>query len=180
MLSFKNNLVMKITLIALGMSLFFLSAQAQTPQLEQFFNKYSEYENTLDITLKGWMLKGASMFSEDEDGKRILQKISKLRVLILEEGNLVSKGAANGLLKEARHDAFEDLMEIRDEGNKINFLIREDNKHITDVLMLLRGDEEFMLISLEGLLKFEDLNQIQFDVEGGEHFKKVPKKRPQA
>lgn len=174
---------MKITLIALGMLMSILCVQAQTPSIDQFFEKYNAYENTLDITLQGWMLKGASLFSEDEDSKKLMRKISKLRVLILDEGSLISKQEVGRLLKNVRGHQFEDLMEVRDEGNKINFLIRENNKQITNVLMLLKGEEDFMLISLEGLLKFEDLNQIEIDIEGGDHFKKVPKDRcdvPQA
>ncbi len=174
---------MKITLIALGMLLSCLCLQAQSPSVERFFEKYSDYENTLDITLKGWMLKGASLFTDDENSKQMMRKISKLRILIMDDGKTVSKQEIGRLLNNVRHQQFEDLMEIRDDGNKINFLIREDNNRITDVIMSLRGDDEFLLLSLEGLFKFEDLNKLELDMQGGEHFKKVPNKRseiPQA
>ena len=168
---------MKITLIALGMLMSILCVQAQTPSVEQFFEKYNDYEDSFEISLQGWMLKGASLFADDDVSKDLMRKISKLRVLIMDEGSLVSKQDIGRLLKNVRGQQFEDLMEIRDDGNKINFLIRENNNQITNVLMLLKGDDDFILISLEGLLKFEDLNRLEINVTGGDHFKKVPKNR---
>lgn len=174
---------MKITLIALGMLVSTLSVQAQSQSIEKFFDKYMEYENVTDITLKGWVLKVASNFTDSKSGKRVLRKISKVRVLTVDERDLVSGRDIRQLINKVRAQQFEDLMEISDKENKVNFLIRETNNRITDVLLLAKSEDSFVMLSLEGLFNFEDLQDLELDIQGGEHFKKLPKdksKVPQA
>ena len=109
----------------------------------------------------------------EEDGTEILQKITKLRIMLAEEKDIVSKADVKKLMRDVRKNDFEDLMMVRDEGTRVNFMIREEGKNITNVLVIIHGDGEFIMLSLEGNLNMEDLKQLEFDVEGGDIFKKL-------
>ncbi len=150
---------------------------SQDPSIVDFYKKYEQLEDVTNITLQGWILKMATQYTDEEDVDKILNKITKLRVLVMENGNLVSSQERRDLVRSVKQNRFEDLMQIRDEGNLIEFLIREDKDTITDVLVLISGDEEFVLLSLEGSLKFSDLNDFNIDIEGGNHFKKIPENK---
>lgn len=155
----------------------------QTKSVKNFYQKYATYENANDITLQGWVLKLASRFADEEGGEKLLQKITKLRVLTMENGNLVKQTDFRNLLDDVKKDSFDDLMEIRDGTARVNFLIREKGDTITDVLILVNDIDSFVLLSLEGALKFSDLQNINIEVEGAEQFKKLPKEKskiPQA
>jgi len=149
----------------------------QSKSVKQFYNKYANYENVSDVTLQGWVLKMASNFADDETAERMLEKITKLRVLTMANGNLVQPADYRKLMREVRSDNFEDLIEIQSGTEKINMLIREDGETITDVVLFVNDADNFLLLSLEGALRFEDLQNINIDVDGSEHFKKIPKKR---
>lgn len=152
-------------------------AFAQPKAIAQFYEKYTQHEDVTDVKLQGWLLEIASNFAGDEQAKKILSKITYLRVLVMEEGNLVSPEEYKSLLKDIRQSSFEELFKIREGQQDIGFYIREKGDSITDVLLLVNGDDEFVLLSLEGLLKFSDLNDLHIDIDGAEHFKKLPEKK---
>ena len=133
-------------------------------------------EKISDISLNGWVLSMASKMS-DEEGTEILEKITKLRIMIADEKDIVAKTDVKKLIKDVQKNSFEDLMTIRDEGTRINFMIREEGENITNVLVIIHGEGDFILLSLEGNLNFDDLKQLDFDVEGGDIFKKLPNER---
>ncbi|GJM35763.1 MAG: hypothetical protein DHS20C18_47640 [Saprospiraceae bacterium] len=168
----KNSIVITTLLLVLP-----LLSYSQDQNILQFYEKYQNIEEVTNITLQGWVLKMASEFSDEAEVSQILNKITKLRVLVMEGGNLVSQQECRDLVKKVKQNRFEDLMQIRDGGQVIEFLIREDKETITDVLVLISGDDQFVLLSLEGALKFSDLNNLNIDIEGGEHFKKIPEKK---
>lgn len=161
-------------LLALGP----LFALAQPKPIADFYDKYKQQENVTDVKLQGWLLEIASGFAEgDEQARQLLSKITYLRVLVMEDGNLVSPGEYKNLLKEIRRSSFEELLKIREGSQDIGFYIREKGDAITDVLLLVNGEDEFVLLSLEGLLKFSDLNDLNINIEGTEHFERLPEKK---
>jgi hypothetical protein len=142
--------------------------------IENFYQKYTDFDNVTDIKLQGWLLKLASQYSDDEEANKFLEKITQLRVLIMEEGNLVSPYEYKSLKRNIVKENFEELFQVREQEENIGLYIREQGDKITDVVLLVSGVDNFVLLSLEGLLKFSDLNDLKIDVEGIEHLEKLP------
>lgn len=165
---------MKNILSILGFLCLFISlSQAQSKNIESFYDQYAKDENVTNVTIKGWLLDIATQFTDDADSKEVLSKITKLRVLVMENGNPVTKKDFNKLKRDIQKDDFEELLQIRDEGSHVDFYIREEGDLITNVLMLVNDEDEFVLLSLEGLMKLEDLKHIKIESEGSEHFEKI-------
>jgi len=150
---------------------------AQSNSIQSFYKKYAGYENATDINVQGWVLKLASAFSEDEKAQNTLDKITQLRILIMEDENLVTYDDRKKLTRSLKKDKFEELLQVRDGGDKIDFFLREDGGQITNLLMVVNGKDGFILLSLEGLLNLEDIKDLNIDIEGSEHLKKLPKHR---
>lgn len=152
----------------------------QSKHITQFYNHYKAQEEVTNLNLRGFVLSLASTFTDDKDARKILRKVSHLRLLMMEDENLVSPEAYTSLIRGIKSDHFEELMLLREERQRIEFFLREDGETITDVLMLLHGDGEFLMLSLEGAFKFSDLNDLKIDIDGGEHFSKIPDRKPKA
>lgn len=152
-------------------------SQAQTESIQQFYNKYKNLEEVTHIKLQGWVLQLAAKHADDDEANKIFKKITQLRFLNMEEGNPVSTDEMSKLLHSLRKDNFEELIQIRDEGEQINCFIRSKEDLITDVVLLISGSDEFLLLSLEGKLRFSDLNDLDLEVKGSEQFKKLPDDR---
>lgn len=164
----------KILFIAMLLSIASLGF-AQSKAIRSFYEKYQGLEGVEDVKLQGWLIKLAASFAdEDPETKRLLKKITQLRILTMDNGNLVTPQEYNNLVKNIKQDAFEDLFMVKDNGQNIQFLVREKGETITDIILLVTGNDEFVLLSLEGVLKFSDLNDLNIQVEGSDHFKKLP------
>ena len=168
---------MKNTIFITLLSLIPLFINAQNKSVKSFYNKYKHYENVSNVSLQGWVLNIAANFADEETEARLLKKITKLRVLIMEDGNLVTSKDYRSLINDLENDRFEQLMQVRDGSERIDFYIQDDGDTISNVIMLINGSDEFILVSLEGNLKFSDLKELNFEVEGGDNFKKIPKNK---
>ena len=155
-------------------------ASAQSRHITQFYNHYKAQEEVTKLNLRGFVLSLASTFADDKDARKILRKVSHLRLLVMEDGKLVSPEEYTSLIRGIKSDRFEELMLLREEKQRIEFFLREEGETITDVLMLLHGDGEFLMLSLEGAFNFSDLNDLKIDIDGGEHFSKIPDRKPKA
>jgi hypothetical protein len=168
-----------LILFTLILAPFFLNAQIQS--IENFYNKYMEHEKATQINLKGWLLQMASDEEEGEEAEdNIFDKIEQLRILVMEDGNAVSQSDYKKLMKDVQKDNFEQLMKVQDEGTQVDILLREEGGKITNVLLVVFEEDEFVLLSLEGLFDYDDLPELNLDMNGANHLKKIPKKDPRA
>jgi hypothetical protein len=151
---------------------------SQSRAIEDFYNKYKHHEDISKVELKGWVLKLVAKFTNEADATDdFLRKITKLRVLSMDHGNIVEKSDYNRLLKSVKSDRFEDLMHFKDGDGDVKILIREGGSSVTDILMLISGDDSFTLLSLEGKLKFSDIQNLSIDIEGAEHLEKISERK---
>jgi len=150
---------------------------SQADPIRRFFNQYKDYDDVTHVKLQGWLLKIASRHADDDSAEKLLRKISHLRIMTMENGSLVTPASYNQLLREVRDESFEDLLQLREGSERIDILFKEKNGEITDVLLLISSEDEFMLLNLEGRLKFSDLNDLDIEVEGGDYFKKIPEEK---
>lgn len=152
----------------------------QSKYITRFYDHYKSQEEVTNINLRGFVLNLVGTFADDDHAREVLKKVSHLRLLMMEDANLVSPGEYTALIRGIKSDHFEELLVLREGQQRIEFFLREDGDTITDVLMLLNGEDEFILLSLEGAFNFSDLNDLKIDIDGGEHFSKLPDRKPRA
>ncbi|MFK7981951.1 MAG: DUF4252 domain-containing protein [Saprospiraceae bacterium] len=145
--------------------------------LNRFVEQYAGLEYANKLTLQGGLLQLIGNDSEQEEAQKTLTKLNKLTALWIEDFNPVSKKEINYLLKNLRKDRFESLIMVKEGGANVNFMVQENGQNITGVILLVDGVDSFLLINLMGNLQFEDLGNIDLDIEGMDYFKKLPKNR---
>ncbi|MCB9081383.1 MAG: DUF4252 domain-containing protein [Lewinellaceae bacterium] len=151
---------------------------AQNTALDKFIQQFRNQESATSLQLSGWGLQLASRKTQNEDAQRLLNRITGLRMLSLKEGQTIARPQLKDLLSNLHTDHYEDLAVFRDGDNMVQFLIRENTSGmITDLLMLINGEDNFLLLNLEGELRFSDLNDLDLEFEGAENLKRLPEKR---
>ena len=143
---------MKKIILVIGLAAFSSTLFAQK-SVKRFYNKYKHSENVTNVKVQGWMIKSVLTFVEDFEGEDIVKKVTKLRVLTMENGNLVSKKDLRNLIKGVKAENFEDLMTVRDGTTNIRFMIRDSNDKIKDLLVIVSESDEFILISIFFFIK---------------------------
>ena len=152
-----------------------LAGFGQDSSIDDFYEKYKDNEKVTSINLTGDLIN--FVFSSSEEYGEMASKISKLRVLIMEEGTTVNSKDYKQFIKNIKREKFSELIQFKDGGSAIDLHLKEDGDIITNVLITVKGDDGFVLLSLEGLLKFSDLNDLDLNIEGGEYLKQLPDKK---
>jgi hypothetical protein len=74
-------------------------------------------------------------------------------------------------------DHYSPLIKLRQKGETVDIFVQEKNNYISEVLLIVQSQEEFILLNLEGKFRFEDLNDFDLDTKGGDHLRRLPEKR---
>lgn len=166
---------MLLILASLGLPLLLT---AQNDFFAQFRKKYADQENVTHLSLNGTLLKFASQQSTDENTDQLFHTLTALELIAFEKNvNQVSKDLPQ-ILNSLKENSFEDLAYFRNqEGNNVRIMVREKNTIITDVFLLINGEKQFLLLNLQGKLKYTDLNDLHIDLNGAEELKKLPEDR---
>ena len=154
------------------------SAYAQSTNvsaIDKYFQQYVEDDRFTVVYISSKLLNMfgkldiKNMEMDDAQTKAIIELASDLegiRILVAEEN-------AAGFYKEAKTKIntkeYEVLMTVRSEGDNVEFLIKDDgNKTIHELLLLVGGEDEFVLMSFVGKIDLDKVSKLinEFDDEG--------------
>ena len=177
---------MKNALALLLLLVFSITLNAQDLNIKKFYRHYKKYDNTTNFVVPGFLIRlgtgiARDMVKTDEEYEmlHLLRSVRKLRILVSEDDNPVSKEDFNGLIKNVRNAAFDDLISVRDEETNVQIMVKENGKKITGIFILVSDEGEFMMLHMKTRLKYKDINRIikMFD-EKIPLKKETPKEEP--
>ncbi|MCB9051862.1 MAG: DUF4252 domain-containing protein [Lewinellaceae bacterium] len=154
------------------------SAYAQSTNvsaIDKYFQQYVEDDRFTVVYISSKLLNMfgkldiKNMEMDDAETKAIIDLASELegiRILVAEEN-------ASGFYKEAKSKIntkeYEVLMTVRDKDeSNVDFLIKDDgNKMINELLLLVGGTDEFVLMSFVGKIDLDKVSKLinEFDDE---------------
>lgn len=151
---------------------------AQSEAVTKFFAKYATDESftVANISSKMFSLI-TNMDVKTPEDKEIVDAISKIKGLkVLGKENTSD---ARALYKEAyalvSGKDYEELMSVRDKDKDMKFFIRESGGKISELLMVMGGTDDFMLLTLFGEIDLKQISRIgrKMDVEGLDKLEKI-------
>lgn len=167
----------KITILCI-ISTLALQVNAQDA-ISRFFEKYASDNSFSNVTITSRMF---GLFTdlemESEEDQEVLDAISKLKGL-----KILAKEDANGkkMYREALEmlpkGEFEELMSIRDEDKDMKFMIKESGKIITELVMVMGGDDDFFILTLFGEIDLKQVAKLSkaMDIDGLDNLKNLDK-----
>ncbi|HLT81586.1 MAG TPA: DUF4252 domain-containing protein [Cyclobacteriaceae bacterium] len=173
-----NTKLIGLTLVILTMS---VTAQAQNDAISRFFDKYAGDDSFTQVTVSSKMFSlFTDMEAETPEDKEVLEAISKLKgIRIIAKDNARN---ARELYREAfaliPKSDYQELMSVRDDRKDMKFMIREDGDKISELLMVMGGPEEFMVLSVFGEIDLKQISRIgrKMNVSGLEKLEGMDKK----
>lgn len=147
--------------------------------ISKFFTKYQDDETFTNVNISSKMFAlFTQMDVQDPDDQAVLEAISKLKGLKI----LAKENARNSreLYKEALGlipRNFEELMSVRDKDKDMKFMIDENGGKISEMLMIVGGNEEFMIMSIFGDIDLKQISRIgsKMNIKGLENLQKIDK-----
>jgi hypothetical protein len=147
--------------------------------ISKFFAKYQNDESFSQVNISSKMFGLVTNMEADKpEDKEVLEAISKIKGLrIIGKENTSD---AKALYKEAFSligKDFEELMSVRDKDKDMKFYIKESGGKITELVMIMGGTDDFMVMSLFGEIDLKQISKIgkSMDVGGLEHLEKLNK-----
>ena len=164
------------------MAVFTSAAFAQDDAISRFFDKYEEDEDFTHVTITSRMFGlFANLDIEDEEDKELMDAVSKVKGLKIIGKDDIGNAEADALYKEAfkliPESEYDELMTVRDKDSDMKFLIKEENGVITELVMVMHGDNEFFLLSLIGDIDLKQISRLSksMSIDGFEHLKNIDK-----
>jgi hypothetical protein len=158
-----------------------VAVQAQNDVIAKFFNKYDGDESFSKVSISGKMFSMmANIDGNTEDEKAMISAISKIKGLKI----LKKDDARNSreLYKEALSmvptGQFEELMTVRDKDKDMKFFTKESGGKISELVMVLGGNEEFLVMSLFGEIDLKEMGKIgkSVNIDGLQNLDKMKDK----
>lgn len=143
-----------------------LAGFGQSEQVGSIFDKYSDTDGFTSVDISKGLFELFSEIETDDpdfdDFKKALEGLESLKLLAysLEEGKgdpAVKSDFINSINKTINFDDYDELMVVRDKDAKINFYAKSEKQVIKEMIMVVNGDDEAVLLSLYGNL---DLNYL--------------------
>ena len=107
---------------------------------------------------------------------RIIRNLTGMKMLTTEQETDRYFQEVRTMLQK-RKPEYEELMSILEEGEQVWMYVREKNKEIVELVILVGGKEEFMLMSFCGVIDLKKISRLAkaVNVEGMEYLGKVKK-----
>jgi hypothetical protein len=157
---------------------------AQEDAITRYLSKYEDDENFTHVTVTSRMFGlFANLDSEDQEDQELLEAISKVKGLRIIARDEITTAEADALYKEAFEliptKEYDELMTVKDKDNDMQFLIKEENGVITELLMVIHGNTEFFLLSLIGDIDLKQISRLSqsMAIDGFEHLDKIDNKK---
>lgn len=153
-----------------------ISINAQVDAIDRFFEKYQDDEEFTMVYVSPKMFELFATVAGDEldaELKSLVKDLKGLKVLKTETNAVqVYKDA----VKKIPTNEYELLMTARDDGQNIKVLTKtKGNDIIEELLLLVGGKDEFVLVSFVGNINLNDLAKIagKLDIDGVKHLEKL-------
>jgi hypothetical protein len=166
-------------IVAIAVLMMVISGAYAQDAISKFFSKYQNDESFSQVNISSRMFGlFTQMETDDPEDKEVLDAISKLKGL-----KIIAKDNARNsreLYKEAFAlipKDYEELMTVRDKDKDMKFMIKESGGKISELLMVMAGNENFMVMSLFGEIDLKQVSRIgkKMDIKGLEHLQKMDK-----
>ncbi len=141
-------------------------------------NKRAGSEN-IHFTLPRPVFWIGSLFPKHRDERKLIRSVKQLRILVIEEGSPISALETRKMLKKAENAGLEPLLEVRDGSTHVSILGRERKGKLRNLAIIVREDDEFVLLSLKTRLKIDDLSKLFERLSKEKKLEKLPIKIPE-
>lgn len=144
-----------------------LSSCGGNREISQFYHKHKRGKDVTNFTVPGWLIwfgTGlANEFVKKPDEKaalRIAKEIKQIRLLVAEDQQVIPEAEVTQLISNLKKDNFEDLIYVKDGETQFSMMIREKNKRIKNLFILVNDKGDLVMISLKANLHYNEINRL--------------------
>ncbi|MBN1413998.1 MAG: DUF4252 domain-containing protein [Bacteroidales bacterium] len=153
--------------------------EAQTVA-DKIFDKYSGTEGFTTVYITKHMFdlfRDASEDAKEDDMAKVLSNLTSIKILAADDDPLtpVTVNLYKEVMKELPVNLYKELMVIKEKDQDVKFLVREEKEKVVELLMLVGGKDESVLICIQGIIDMKTIGKLAkgMDIEGMENLEKI-------
>lgn len=155
--------------------LFLVNVGISQDAIEKYFEKYLDDPELTSVYISPKMfdmLGDIEIDEMDDELQLMIKNMKGLRILRSETNSKNHYQEALGIIE---NKSFDKLMEVRDHGENIKFYVQESGDYINELLLLVGGDEQFVLMSFTGKISLDQISKLanKMNISGSEHLQKL-------
>lgn len=153
-----------------------VSAQVQTDAIDRFFEAYQDDEDFTMVYVSPKMFGMFAKVAGDELDTELQNLVKDLKGLKILRTDKNSSEIYKSALKKLPTNEYELLMTARDDGQNVKILTKtKGDDVIEELLLLVGGADEFILVSFVGNINLNDLAKVasSLDIDGVKHLEKL-------
>jgi len=171
---------MKKLLLILATVFIWNFSNGQTRSIREFQEKYRDFGTYFSLRIDGGLLKGLSKLeTNSEEAEEFFGLISEIEAIDIhsigrEEADF-NHSDLQKFKKQVKKDKYEELMMVRDTDGNVDFLIKESRGRVSDLLLMVDGKEEFLVMNINGDIDLDHISKLgkQMNMRGMEHLDKM-------
>jgi hypothetical protein len=163
--------------------IFLLAGQALSAQndaITKYFNQYKDDASFTIVNVSPKLFEMiANIASEEVEDPEVLEMIKEMKGLKILKTELTPMKFYEEAIAKIDTKDYEELLTVRDEDQNVRIMVKDEDggNIVNEMLLLVGGKDEFVLLSFVGKLHLNKLAKLakNMDIEGMEHLEKLDK-----
>lgn len=171
---------MKTISLILGIMAFSSGVCAQSI-MDKLYDKYSGAEGYTSVYISKYMF---DMFRNNQtdvemkdEMEQIISQLDCIKILAIDD-DPASKATINlydEMMKLLPSSAYKEVMVVKESDQNVNMFVREDKDKVVELLVVVGGEDENALISIQGDIDMKNISKLAgtMNIEGMRNLEKI-------
>jgi hypothetical protein len=170
---------MKKILIFIALAVITVKLNSQSP-VDKLFDKYSGTEGFTTVYITKYMF---DLFRDmennqgDKEMEEVISRLNSIKILATDDDpdTKTSINLYDEVLKILPKSEYKELMVIKEKNENVMFLVKEEDKKVTELLLLVGSADENAVISIQGDIDMKNISRIakSMNIEGMDKLEKI-------
>ncbi|MBN2668549.1 MAG: DUF4252 domain-containing protein [Bacteroidales bacterium] len=133
-----------------------------TKGYHDFYKKYKGSQEVVSFKLPKTLIWFFLLDEESKEARKALKNVDHINFFIADDSTKTLLKILYNYLPESE---YKDAMIIKDGNDIITFKARENDKGITEMLMLIESEDSFVVMNIEGKFTYDDMKTFTQSVD---------------
>ncbi len=150
--------------------------------MDKLFDKYSGAEGYTSVYISKYMFdmfrSNDATVKSDENMNEVISKLDCIKILVTDDDPATPApvNLYQEIMKVIPSSPYKEIMVVKEKDQNIKFYAKEDkNRKIAELLMVIGGKDENVLISIQGDIDMKNISKLSksMNIEGMENLEKM-------
>jgi len=151
--------------------------------MDKLFDKYSGAEGYTSVYISKYMFdmfRNKDVDAETQDDMHeVISKLNCIKILVTDDdpSTPAPVNLQQEIMKVLPSSPYKEIMVVKEKDQNVNFYVREEKNKVVDLLLVIGGNEDNVLISIQGDIDMKNISKLakSMNIEGMENLEKMEK-----